>query len=183
MLQPSTIQLLRFHFSFFLLPVYLFALSQVPSIDVTDSLLIFFILHFLVYPSSNGYNSYMDRDEESIGGIAKPLPPTRQLFTVSIVLDILALLLCLETLTNEVDDTSRLPCRCGSATSRTRSPRPQRGRDRETVQAGVELVGAPAPEGGHGGDSCVLSAALDAVGLEGLSDRGLGDASLYSALL
>ncbi len=95
MLAPSTIQLLRFHFSFFLLPVYLFALSQVPSIDVTDSLLIFFILHFLVYPSSNGYNSYMDRDEDPIGGIAKPLPPTQQLFTVSIVLDILALLLCL----------------------------------------------------------------------------------------
>jgi len=95
MLKQSTIQLLRFHFSFFLLPVYLFALSQVPSIDTPDSLLIFFILHFLVYPSSNGYNSYMDRDEDSIGGIAKPLQPTRQLFNVSIVLDTLALLLCL----------------------------------------------------------------------------------------
>lgn len=95
MLQRSTIQLLRFHFSFFLLPVYLFAVSQVPAINWLHTLLIFFILHFLVYPSSNGYNSYMDRDEESIGGIPKPLPPTKQLFRVSIVMDIVALLLCL----------------------------------------------------------------------------------------
>ncbi len=95
MLQRSTIQLLRFHFSFFLLPVYLFAVGQVPAINWLHTLLIFFILHFLVYPSSNGYNSYMDRDEESIGGIAKPLPPTNQLFRVSIVMDLVALLLCL----------------------------------------------------------------------------------------
>ena len=93
MLSPSTIQLLRFHFSLFLLPVYLFALSEVPDINWQDALLIFFILHVLVYPSSNGYNSYMDRDEESIGGLARPLQPTRQLFVVSIAMDVLALLL------------------------------------------------------------------------------------------
>ena len=93
MFQRSTIQLLRFHFSFFLLPVYLFALSQVPVIHVFKATLIFFILHLLVYPSSNGYNSYMDRDEESIGGIARPLQPTRQLFLVSVVMDILAITL------------------------------------------------------------------------------------------
>jgi 1,4-dihydroxy-2-naphthoate polyprenyltransferase len=93
MLQRSTIQLLRFHFSFFLLPVYLFALTQVPAIDPARALLIFFILHVLVYPASNGYNSYMDRDEDSIGGIKKPLPPTRQLFYVSICLDLIAIVL------------------------------------------------------------------------------------------
>jgi len=91
MLQRSTLQLLRFHFSFFLLPVYLFALSQVPSPNWGKSILIFLILHFLVYPSSNGYNSYMDRDEESIGGLANPLQPTRQLFITSIVMDIVAI--------------------------------------------------------------------------------------------
>ena len=91
MLQSSTIQLLRFHFSFFLLPVYLFALSQVPAINTAHALLIFFILHLLVYPSSNGYNSYMDRDESPIGGVKDPLPPTRQLFITSIVMDILAI--------------------------------------------------------------------------------------------
>lgn len=93
MLQRSTIQLLRFHFSFFLLPVYLFALGQVPSIQLSHALLIFFILHILVYPSSNGYNSYMDRDEGSIGGIKNPQQPTRQLFRVSVIMDIVAVML------------------------------------------------------------------------------------------
>ena len=92
MLRRSTLQLLRFHFSFFLMPVYLFAVSQVEHLNVARALSIFFILHFLVYPASNGYNSYMDRDEESIGGIENPLPPTRQLFIVSIILDLVAVL-------------------------------------------------------------------------------------------
>ncbi|AXY77499.1 prenyltransferase [Paraflavitalea soli] len=95
LLQRSTIQLLRFHFSFFLLPVYLFALGQVPAIQASHALLIFFILHVLVYPASNGYNSYMDRDEGSIGGIKNPLQPTRQLFLVSVVMDVVAMLLSL----------------------------------------------------------------------------------------
>lgn len=95
MLKRSTIQLLRFHFSFFLLPVFLFALSQVPVINTAHAVLIFFILHFLVYPSSNGYNSYMDRDETPIGGVENPLPPTRELFYVSIIMDVAAIVLSL----------------------------------------------------------------------------------------
>lgn len=95
MLQRSTIQLLRFHFSFFLLPVYLFALGQVPMVAPGHALLIFIILHGLVYPSSNGYNSYMDRDEGSIGGVRHPLQPSRQLFWVSVAMDLLAVLLSL----------------------------------------------------------------------------------------
>lgn len=91
MLQRSTIQLLRFHFSYFLMPVYWFALSFVDSINIPRAILVFVILHLLVYPSSNGYNSYMDRDEESIGGIKKPLQPTRQLFFTSVVMDIVAI--------------------------------------------------------------------------------------------
>jgi 1,4-dihydroxy-2-naphthoate octaprenyltransferase len=93
LLRRSTIQLLRFHFSLFLLPVYLFALSQAPVIHWQNALLIFFILHVLVYPSSNGYNSYMDRDETPIGGLSSPLQPTRQLFHVTIAMDVLAILL------------------------------------------------------------------------------------------
>jgi len=95
LLYRSTIQLLRFPFSFFLLPVFLFALSQVPDVHTVHAVLIFFILHVLVYPSSNGYNSYMDRDEGSIGGLEKPLPPTRQLFWVSVSMDGAAVLLSL----------------------------------------------------------------------------------------
>jgi len=51
---------------------------------------IFFVLHVLVYPSSNGYNSYMDRDQTPIGGLRKPLQPSRQLFFVTVVMDIMA---------------------------------------------------------------------------------------------
>lgn len=95
MLQRSTIQLLRLHFSFFLLPVFLFAFSQAPSIKYAEAILAFFILHVLVYPASNGYNSYMDADTTPVGGLRKPLQPTRQLFTVSLVMDAAALLLSL----------------------------------------------------------------------------------------
>jgi 1,4-dihydroxy-2-naphthoate polyprenyltransferase len=95
MLRRSTTQLLRFHFSLFLLPVYLFALSQAPVIDTKNAVLCFVILHLLVYPSSNGYNSYMDRDQTPIGGLASPLPPTKQLFHVTIAMDALGILLSL----------------------------------------------------------------------------------------
>ena len=89
----STLQLLRLPFSFFLMPVYWFALSQVVDRSWGRALLIFIILHLLVYPASNGYNSYMDRDEGPIGGLARPLQPTRQLFWVTLVMDLLALAL------------------------------------------------------------------------------------------
>jgi 1,4-dihydroxy-2-naphthoate polyprenyltransferase len=89
----STLILLRFHFSFFLLPVYLFAVSQATGINWTNAILVFVILHLLVYPSSNGYNSYMDRDESPIGGLKTPPRPTRQLFYVSVALDFTAILL------------------------------------------------------------------------------------------
>lgn len=93
MISRSTIQLLRIPFSIFLMPVYFFALSQVPHIDLTNALLVFFILHILVYPSSNGFNSYMDRDTGPVGGIKNPLQPTRQLLTVTYILDAAAILL------------------------------------------------------------------------------------------
>jgi 1,4-dihydroxy-2-naphthoate octaprenyltransferase len=75
------------------MPVYWFALSQTVNINTIDAVLTFVILHLLVYPASNGYNSYMDRDTESIGGIKNPLQPTRQLFYVTILLDTAGVLL------------------------------------------------------------------------------------------
>jgi len=82
--------LLRFHFSFFLMPVFWFALSQLVYKSWPRAILIFLILHLLLYPSSNGYNSYMDRDQTSIGGLKEPLPPTRQLFILTVLMDVLA---------------------------------------------------------------------------------------------
>ncbi len=93
MIQRSTIQLLRFHFSFFLMPVFWFAISQVAHPVLSKSILIFLILHVLIYPSSNGFNSYMDKDEGSIGGIKSPLQPTYQLFYATILMDLVALIL------------------------------------------------------------------------------------------
>ncbi len=95
MLHRSTIQLLRLPFSFFLMPVYWFALSTISVINGSKAILIFIILHLLIYPSSNGYNSFMDRDETPIGGIANPMQPTQQLFHATIVLDAIAILLSL----------------------------------------------------------------------------------------
>jgi 1,4-dihydroxy-2-naphthoate octaprenyltransferase len=92
-LQRSTLQLLRLPFSFFLMPVYWFALGQVVNKDWGRAVLIFFILHVLVYPASNGYNSYMDRDTTPIGGVEHPMQPTPQLFWVTVALDLLALIL------------------------------------------------------------------------------------------
>src|SRR5579863_8468069 len=92
-IERSTVQLLRLSFSIFLMPVYWFALSQVIPRDWGRALLIFVILHLLVYPASNGYNSYMDRDTDPIGGLKHPLQPTRQLFGLTMGMDILALLL------------------------------------------------------------------------------------------
>lgn len=93
MLQRSTIQLLRFPFSYFLMPVFWFALSFAEDINVFRAAAAFVILHCLIYPSSNGYNSYMDRDETSIGGIKNPMQPTKELYIVTIVMDVLALFL------------------------------------------------------------------------------------------
>jgi 1,4-dihydroxy-2-naphthoate octaprenyltransferase len=89
----STVQLLRIPFSFFLLPVYLFALSQVKDLDAGRAVLIFVIWHLLVYPASNGYNSYMDRDTGPIGGLQAPPQPTPWLFRVTMGMDVLAVLL------------------------------------------------------------------------------------------
>jgi 1,4-dihydroxy-2-naphthoate octaprenyltransferase len=77
------------------MPVYWFALSQVNNINWLNAILVFFILHVLVYPASNGYNSYMDRDTGSIGGLKNPLQPTRQLFHVTVVMDLIAVTLSL----------------------------------------------------------------------------------------
>jgi ATP phosphoribosyltransferase regulatory subunit len=62
-----------------------------------------------------------------------------------------------------------------------RAIRPQRGQMREFTQAGVELIGATAPEGTAEVIE-VLSAALDAAGLT-RAVIGLGDAYLYRQVL
>jgi ATP phosphoribosyltransferase regulatory subunit len=62
-----------------------------------------------------------------------------------------------------------------------RGVRPQRGQPRELLQAGIELIGSPAPEG-TAEALRVLCDALDATGLKDYR-IGLGDASLFPALM
>ncbi len=62
-----------------------------------------------------------------------------------------------------------------------RGVRPQRGQPRELLQAGIELIGAPAPQGTVEALT-VLCHALDATGLKDYR-IGLGDASLFPALM
>ena len=58
---------------------------------------------------------------------------------------------------------------------------PARGQPRELLQAGIELIGAPAPEG-TAEALTVLCRALDATGLKDYR-VGVGDASLFPALM
>jgi ATP phosphoribosyltransferase regulatory subunit len=62
-----------------------------------------------------------------------------------------------------------------------RGVRPQRGQLRELLQAGIELIGSPAPEG-TAEALTVLCRSLDAVGLKDYR-VGMGDASLFPALM
>jgi ATP phosphoribosyltransferase regulatory subunit len=76
---------------------------------------------------------------------------------------------------------SEPPHRLCYLASAYRAVRPQSGQLREFEQAGVELIGAPAPEGTVEVIE-VLEAALDAAGLD-RAVIGLGDADLYRQLL
>ena len=85
MITRSTLLHLRIPFSFFLLPVFLFALALTPNHNGERMLLVFLSLHLFLYPSSNGYNSYYDKDEESIGGLKRPPTVTKDLLGWSLV--------------------------------------------------------------------------------------------------
>jgi ATP phosphoribosyltransferase regulatory subunit len=77
--------------------------------------------------------------------------------------------------------SAELPLRLCYFAHAYRGVRPHRGQMREFLQAGIELVGAPAPAG-TAEALTVLCHALDASGLRGYR-IGLGDASLYPRLL
>ena len=94
-ISKSTLLHLRFPFSFFLMPVFCFAAGVAYSGDWWRLTLVFVILHLMVYPASNGYNSYYDKDEDSIGGLEKPPPVSKELLYTSLMIDGIALILSL----------------------------------------------------------------------------------------
>ncbi|MCC9137926.1 UbiA family prenyltransferase [Pontibacter silvestris] len=91
----TALTLMRIPFSVYLMPIFWFALSTVSGYSVWRATAVFIILHLLVYPASNGYNSYYDRDEGSIGGLKKPPKVTRELMHLVLLFDILAVALAI----------------------------------------------------------------------------------------
>lgn len=82
---------LRLPFSWFLLPAFLMGMLVVPEVDPKHFWLLFLVLHVLVYPSSNAFNSLQDQDEGPIGGMEHPPKAPAILRPISLGLDILAL--------------------------------------------------------------------------------------------
>lgn len=89
----DAIKLLRFPFSIFLLPISLFSFFYIHPATHYPVFLVLAIWHILVFPSSNGYNSYYDNDEGPIGGLAAPPKATKQLIRICNAMDALAILL------------------------------------------------------------------------------------------
>lgn len=84
---------LRIPFSYFLLPVFLFAVAVSPNISEPRLLWVFIVLHLFLYPASNGFNSYFDKDEKSIGGLKNPPKVNKGLYYLALTFDLIALLL------------------------------------------------------------------------------------------
>ena len=93
MITRSSILHVRLPFSYLLLPIYLMALLTADSFDHAKAWAVFFVLHFLLYPAANGFNSFYDRDEESIGALKRPPTVTNDLLWFSLALDTAALII------------------------------------------------------------------------------------------
>jgi 1,4-dihydroxy-2-naphthoate octaprenyltransferase len=92
MLFRSTLLHLRFPFSFFLMPFYLFGISQSDNLHIVGLVLSFVVMHLLFNPASNGYNSWFDKDEGPIGGLANPPKVQTALYTTSLMMHFFALI-------------------------------------------------------------------------------------------
>ncbi|HUX39040.1 MAG TPA: UbiA family prenyltransferase [Rectinemataceae bacterium] len=83
--------LLRIPFSLFLLPIYLAALAAAENPRLGPALASFLIIHFLLYPASQAFNSHYDRDEGPIGSVEHPPKPGPGLLGTALALDAVAL--------------------------------------------------------------------------------------------
>jgi 1,4-dihydroxy-2-naphthoate octaprenyltransferase len=84
---------LRLPFSVFLMPIFLLALSQQALPNIKANILIFIILHIFIYPASNAFNSFCDKDEGSIGGLKNPPKVDKKLLKAANIFDSIGLLL------------------------------------------------------------------------------------------
>jgi 4-hydroxybenzoate polyprenyltransferase len=93
MFSRSSLLHLRIPFSYFLLPIYFFALAISPNFNGPRMLWVLIIVHLFLYPASNAYNSYFDKDEKSIGGLKTPPPTTKGLYYLALLFDLIAIVL------------------------------------------------------------------------------------------
>jgi 4-hydroxybenzoate polyprenyltransferase len=93
MVSSSSLKLLRLPFSFFLMPITLFAYYAAGPLDPVRAAAAFVVLHLFVYTASNGFNSFYDRDDGPIGGIRRPPAVTPDLLPLALVLDAVGLAL------------------------------------------------------------------------------------------
>ncbi len=93
MIKKATLIHLRIPFSFFLMPFFLFGISQLHSFDATTMLIAFVVIHVFHNGASNAFNSYFDKDEGSIGGIENPPPVDKEVYVVSLIFDVIAIVL------------------------------------------------------------------------------------------
>lgn len=91
MFKKSTWLHLRIPFSYFLMPVFFFALAVSVNINPTRMVIVWVALHIFLYPASNGFNSYFDKDTESIGGLKYPPKVTKGLYYMSLFFDLVAI--------------------------------------------------------------------------------------------
>jgi 1,4-dihydroxy-2-naphthoate octaprenyltransferase len=92
-MKRSTLIHLRIPFSYYLSPIFFFAVSLSSSPDWRRVWLMFVILHLFLFPATNGFNSYYDRDTGSIGGIEHPPPVSDELLWASLAFDAFAVVL------------------------------------------------------------------------------------------
>jgi len=71
--------------------VFLLACAIAAQPITIDLILCFIVLHFFIYPASNGYNSYFDKDEKSIGGLKNPPSVAKELYWISLLFDFIGL--------------------------------------------------------------------------------------------
>lgn len=93
MVKKATLIHLRIPFSFFLMPFFIFGISQLEEITWWKIAVAFIVVHFFHNGASNAFNSYFDKDEGSIGGIENPPPVDKELYVVSLIFDVLAVVL------------------------------------------------------------------------------------------
>jgi len=84
---------MRIPFSVFLMPVFWLSIAVIPKSNwsFSSAAFVFILLHFLLYPASNGYNSLIDKDEGPVGGLESPPKPNMQLQLLVIFFDLLSI--------------------------------------------------------------------------------------------